>query len=387
MLSDGAFGQPNELDIAEDRSVPCCAISHVPREGGQRMIESLQISNFRCFDNLELDDLKTINLVVGRNASGKTAFLEALYFTLGSPALAFKLRTWRGMGTALQFTELTESRNALWRDLFHKFEQNRVVYIGFKGTEQLERSVRISCRLRESQAVSTKKDTTGISDIPPITFSYFKGTKLLATVKPEFSADGGVVMANAPQPARGAFFPSVLPNDPKETANNFSNLSRKGEAQPIIDSIRKLTAYHFLKDLSIEISNDVPMVYASIHGATEKMPLGLISTGLSRLVAYLVAIANSRGGIVIVDEIENGFYFESMKDIWEMLWEFCLIYDVQLFASTHSAECLNAAAKIVDEHESDFCLLRTERGLDSSSVRYFSGVTFRDAIEQHADVR
>jgi len=358
-----------------------------PGEGGHRMIESLQISNFRCFDNVELDDLKTINLVVGRNASGKTALLEALYFTLGSPALAFKLRTWRGMGASLQFTETTESRNALWRDLFYKFEQNRVVHIAFKGTGQSERAVRISCRLRESQAVSTKKDTAAVSDIPPITFTYLKGTNVLAVVKPEFKADGTVIMANAPQPARGAFFPSVLPLDPKETANNFSNLSRKGELRPIIDSLRELTAYEFLNDLSIEVSNDIPMVFASITGVAEKIPLGLISTGLSRLVAFLVAIANSEGGILIVDEIENGFYFDSMKDIWEILRKFCLRYDVQLFASTHSAECLEAAGEAAVGNEDDFSLLRTERKKDVSIVRQFTGMTFKNAMMQDAEVR
>jgi hypothetical protein len=386
MLSEGGFGRPN-LDTAEQSGVPSKAVESARfGEGGYKMIESLEISNFRCFDHVELDDLRIVNLIVGRNASGKTALLEALYFTLGNPGLAFKLKLWRGMGSQVNYTEHTESRNALWRDLFHKFEQSRVVYIAFKGTGELERAVRISCRLRESQAVTTKKERTTISDIPPIAFSYFRGTKLLGTVKPEFT-DNGVVIKNAPQPAHGQFFPSVAPIDPKETANNFSSLSKKGEHHSIIDAVRDLTAFNFIRDLSIEIANDVPMVYASIAGVPEKMPLGLVSTGLSRLIAFLVAIANNQGGIVIVDEIENGFYFDSMKDIWELLRKFCERYDVQLFASTHSAECLEAAGEAAAGNEDDFSLLRTERNKDVSIVRQFTGMSFRNAMMQDAEVR
>jgi AAA15 family ATPase/GTPase len=387
MLCQSGLGKPNRLDSADVADVPSRAVeSSRSGEGGYKMIESLEINNFRCFDHVELDDLKIINLIVGRNASGKTALLEALYFTLGSPGLAFKLRTWRGMGSQVNYTEYTESRNALWRDLFHKFEQSRVVHIAFKGTGELERAVRISCRLRESQAVTTKKERAAISDIPPISFSYFRGTKLLGTVKPEFTGEG-VVMKNSPQPAHGQFFPSVVPIDPKETANNFSSLSKKGEHQPIIDAVRELTAFNFIQELSIEIANDIPIVYASIEGVAEKMPLGLVSTGLSRLIAFLVAIATNPEGIVIVDEIENGFYFDSMKDIWELLRKFCEKYDVQLFASTHSAECLEAAGEAAAGKEDDFSLLRTERNKDVSIVRQFTGMSFRNAMMQDAEIR
>jgi hypothetical protein len=138
LLSEGGFGQPNQLDTADVGGVPCWAVdSACSGEGGYKMVEQIDIHNFRCFDKVNLKDLKTVNLIVGRNGSGKTALLEALFFTLGSPGLAFKLRRWRGMGTQLHYTEYVESRLALWRDLFHKFDQNRIVRIAFSGTGDL----------------------------------------------------------------------------------------------------------------------------------------------------------------------------------------------------------------------------------------------------------
>jgi len=40
------------------------------------MLKSLRIDNFRCFQNFELKQLGRINLIVGKNNSGKTSILE-----------------------------------------------------------------------------------------------------------------------------------------------------------------------------------------------------------------------------------------------------------------------------------------------------------------------
>jgi len=43
----------------------------------------IEIKNFRCLKHIEVRDLKEINILIGPNNSGKTAFLEALYHVLG----------------------------------------------------------------------------------------------------------------------------------------------------------------------------------------------------------------------------------------------------------------------------------------------------------------
>jgi AAA ATPase-like protein len=69
--------------------------AHCPT--GYQMIKSAEIRNFRCFDFVKLTDCRTLNVVVGPNASGKTAILESLFLALGvSPEIALRLRTWRG---------------------------------------------------------------------------------------------------------------------------------------------------------------------------------------------------------------------------------------------------------------------------------------------------
>jgi AAA15 family ATPase/GTPase len=42
------------------------------------MYKSFKIKNFRCFEELELNELAEVNLIAGKNNVGKTALLEAL---------------------------------------------------------------------------------------------------------------------------------------------------------------------------------------------------------------------------------------------------------------------------------------------------------------------
>ena len=48
------------------------------------MLKHLQIRNFRVFNELKIDRLSRINLIAGRNNSGKTSLLEAIFLLSGA---------------------------------------------------------------------------------------------------------------------------------------------------------------------------------------------------------------------------------------------------------------------------------------------------------------
>lgn len=49
-------------------------------------IEKMQLRNFMCHANLEIDFNQKINLLVGNNGSGKSAIITALAIGLGTDA-------------------------------------------------------------------------------------------------------------------------------------------------------------------------------------------------------------------------------------------------------------------------------------------------------------
>ena len=43
------------------------------------MYKSFRVKNFRCFKDLQINDLGRVNLIAGKNNTGKTALMEAMY--------------------------------------------------------------------------------------------------------------------------------------------------------------------------------------------------------------------------------------------------------------------------------------------------------------------
>src|SRR5271155_1148914 len=122
------------------------------------MVDSFRIVNFRSFDNVHVEDCSRINIIVGDNGSGKTALLEALFLAAGvSPEIALRTRSWRGYGGG-QLTGTVEALNeALWGDMFHKFQSNRSAVVVLKGAGEQNRSVTIKLR----QRVAVPRDRGG----------------------------------------------------------------------------------------------------------------------------------------------------------------------------------------------------------------------------------
>jgi AAA15 family ATPase/GTPase len=93
------------------------------------MYTSFEIENFRCFNRLKVDKLARINLITGKNNSGKTSLLEALWLHAApnNPMLTLRLNHIRGI------KEGDYNSEELWGWLFHKKQTCRPAVL--RGTE------------------------------------------------------------------------------------------------------------------------------------------------------------------------------------------------------------------------------------------------------------
>ncbi len=76
------------------------------------MIKSLSLKNFKQFASLTLDGMKRITLIGGKNNTGKTSLLEALYIFHDrfNPDVILKQFAWRG---PLKYRMSPKPENAL----------------------------------------------------------------------------------------------------------------------------------------------------------------------------------------------------------------------------------------------------------------------------------
>jgi hypothetical protein len=345
-----------------------------------------------------LDDLGLVNVVVGDSGSGKTALLEALFLAQGpSPELVLRMRVWRGMGNLLSVAPLRASYESLWKDLFFKFAQQHTIEIATEGSSSNRRKLRVRYLPKATVTLplsSARPSSNGghaeadSAEIIPISFEW-KGPLKQDTheIRPRFGPEGLVFGAAGQQGGIAAFYSSSFAATiaPTEAVNQFSELSKQKKADLVRDIIKEL--YPNLANISVEVNAGIPMLYCEVSWIPEKVPVASVSAGIQKVLMLLLGIASQAGGVVLIDEIENGIYYRSLPNMWRGLLRFSREFNTQVFASTHSLECLQAAMPTVVGDESAFRLIRTEHKNGHRRINVFKGDQFEAAIETGIDVR
>jgi AAA domain/AAA domain, putative AbiEii toxin, Type IV TA system len=348
------------------------------------MIRSISIKNYRCFEQLQLDRCARINMIVGDNGSGKTALLEALFLALGaSPEIAVRFRQQRGLeGTYSGSPRRIEE--ALWRDLFFSRNWTRPIFIELTGDGPEARRVTVSRSPGGEVTIPLEAGPVEESALAPLTFEWCDSRGRVYQYKPRVTA-AGVQMPSIQEDVPDFFyFAASQPISATENAQRFSDLSRVGKIQPFIKLIT--SEYSWINDLSIELTAGSAAIFAAVDGLADKIPLPNASGAINRVVAVLLAIMSRQQSVVLVDEIENGLFFQHHPAIWRALIMTARDYDAQLFLSTHSAEWLEAVSAATDD-TSDVALWRVQRSKQGPRLHQFAGPTFIAGIESGGEVR
>jgi hypothetical protein len=137
-----------------------------------------------------------------------------------------------------------------------------------------------------------------------------------------------------------SFFLGHGESSPEADLALFSELEAAGRQEKLLSSLRLLEPR--LQHLSLLILGGQPGLYGNI-GLTRLVPLTFMGEGIKRLLTVLLAIASTAGGVVLIDEIENGLHYSVQQKVWEAIAHAARQADVQVFATTHSWECIQAA--------------------------------------------
>ena len=143
-----------------------------------------------------------------------------------------------------------------------------------------------------------------------------------------------------------------------------------------------------LKDLIVLSHQETPMIYGALGGKTP-IPISLMGEGVARMLSIAMAMVNTKGGSVLIDEIENGLHYSILPGLWKMIIEIARQLNVQVFAATHSDECIQAASEYVQANQSqdDLRLYRLDRLQDGTRVVDYSAKTLAAAIDAEIEVR
>lgn len=340
------------------------------------MVSSISITNFRGFEQFGISELAPINVIVGDNAVGKTALLEAIFLTLsGNADKALHFKQWRGINPTYQSGSSDSVVEGIYADLFHDPASSLPISIkltghGFENRELvIEKSkgdVVVPLKNRhERRAEKTKSkkgyqvaETSGVTTVPiTLTWTDHGGNKHVTRI---FLQPNGIKFEGTEEQIPSCYmFAAQIPVGPNESADHYSNLSKKRDTGRFKKEF--FSVFKEIKDLSVITTAGTTVLAADVPWAKQLLPLQVLSGGSARAAAILLSITHRDDGCVLVDEVESGIYHARQRAFAEALVRISRLYKTQLIMTTHSQEWIDNFLEATSDEHDDIAFWRMER--------------------------
>ena len=378
------------------------------------ILPSLEIQNFRAFGKLTVPTLSRINLITGKNNVGKTSLIEALwlYASGGSASSIRKIladrdelgedHLVRRAGSRPSDTDLgDEHRLDVLRSLFNawprSFDKAENVYIGPRNhSAGMSLGVGWYAYFEDSDPEATEQlqlepvmqaDRAKHDDARPwITVRHGKSSFRYRAIRVfdrttfESAGNGKVI----PHQYVGSDGLSEY-----DVSSLWDEIQLTDLEHDVIEALQMIAPS--VERVSVRRSGGsqarlVPIV--KMRGTDEIRPLRSLGDGMSRVFNMSLAIANASGGILLVDEIENGLHYSVMAAIWRSLFQAAMKLNVQVFATTHSWDCITAFQQVSAEHAGqDGALIRLDDESGGISATGFDERKLAIAAKESIEVR
>ncbi|TFE69348.1 hypothetical protein A7Q09_05505 [Methylacidiphilum sp. Yel] len=364
------------------------------------MYRTFEIRNFRCFKATKLTGLERINLFIGRNGVGKTALLEAIFLHSGAynAELGVRVNAFRGVEVKVEFSPRAE---VPWRWLF--FDCNLSQKIELIATDEKEQTHIVQVQEPQKpelslfpiswQTQSRPGSLAVASDVHALEFRYKQSGK---EDKVSYFVVTPAGVSVQPTPLPSPPFPGIFigARNRVPVAEDVQRFSRLVLDKREVDLLKALQIIEpRLKDVRIGLLGDSLAIFADI-GAAHWLPLTMISDGAARLASIVLAIVDASGGVVLIDEIENGIHYSALKKMWRTIKKAAVLFDVQVFATTHSWECVTSAHEAFSSKESspeegqyDFAVHKLGRRDGDIVAAVLGREALAAAIETNLEVR
>ena len=311
------------------------------------IFKSFKINNFRGFKDLEIHDLRRVNLIVGKNSVGKTTLLESIFLLSGrrNPICAINVENLR---------QRIVTRDNDFEYLYKDFSFDNNIFLSGKLADNnstmnltIEPIWKVSVKHENSNqynVVTQQIEQKNIileqqnNDIIGIRYS-FKDLN-----GQNFRLDLSI---NTPPPFQ---YPVEFRTHYINSQNIFSVqnffekiIQEKGE-QEIVSVLNNID--NRIQDLRMGANN---AIFVYVKGISKAVPINIMGDGIRKIVSILSVIADAKNGIVLIDEIENGLHYTTLKGMWKAIFLAAEKHNTQLFITTHSKECIDFLIEFIKE--------------------------------------
>jgi predicted ATP-dependent endonuclease of OLD family len=365
------------------------------------LISKVKVNNYKSHSETEIS-LTKVTLLGGRNNVGKTNLLEALFMIHDrlNPEMIIRHFGFRGVNRF-------HIDSDLWAPIFHNYDMDKECSIYITRNDRIETMIlKSNGNYSRKNYFSSIPGSSGFSGGSINTMPQSKMNETDQTAKPIPALDITYkIRSNIYQKSHLVIEPSGFMLEMEENkhtdlppatflaargmwnedAPRFGQVDIKGESNSILELLQVIEPN--LKGLSSVSIADESIMYGDL-GIGRKIPIRLMGDGLSRLLSIVLAIATTKNGVVLIDEIENGIHYSVMPNIWSGIEKAAKKFNCQVLATTHSYECLEAAYKGINEHE-NFSYIRLDRQKNTDTIipRTYDYDTLSAALTNQWEVR
>ncbi|HGP6969330.1 TPA: ATP/GTP-binding protein [Vibrio cholerae O1] len=367
------------------------------------MISELELENFKCFKELRIGNLKTFNIISGKNNFGKTSILDAIFafHDVKNPACLLNIQGFR------RESPLKNKGVPFWVNCFKDMNTDSKIKISiidddlkivqeYSTKNELSRRSTLSLNIESVVSSPSRQTVNAVNNELAISmYSVDKNDrkndilKIGITAKdPEITANINIIQNKSRKPydlKTATMITTSKKINKDATITNVSTLLTQKKKEDLISILKKIDDR--ISDIVIAADKNEKEIYLDI-GMNELTEISMLGEGVGRALAFISSILVGKNAIILIDEIENGIHFSVIKDIISALILSAKSNNNQIFTTTHSNDVINAINNIENKNE-DISYVRLGRDKKTSEpiATQFDMDEFSYSIENGWEVR
>ncbi|MCG6534036.1 MAG: AAA family ATPase [Syntrophales bacterium LBB04] len=369
-------------------------------------IDTLEIRQFRALRQLKLEGLGRVNLMTGRNNTGKSSVLEALRILApeASPSVIYSIQRFREEDVG-EMREATPSidTDGLFQlsSLFHGFPQfsvklEPIVIVSSGGQRPMQLSLDVIW-------VSEERDQNGSRRYIPQQQELFNEREALPALMVEVGGARRLFPLEImrrypsrilrPEITDDSRLPCVFvsPYGGERTSTLgllWDRIALSDREKDVIEALRiidpEISAVSMIGGEGPRQTRTAIVRSAAI---SRPVPLRSFGDGLNRLFGIVLSLVNAKDGLLLIDEFENGLHHSIQVDIWKAIFKLASRLDIQVVATSHSWDAINAFQKAASEDPEEGVLIRLSRRGEEIIPTLFREDELAVVTRDHIEVR
>lgn len=350
------------VDKAKSTETTNVANTTVFHDRIDRHFSRIIIKKYKKLKNLQLSDLSLINLFAGLNDSGKTTVLEAIYLLAHQNDFSGLLEMIRRRGKVVE--------NQLVPRWFVG-QVDSVIDIG--GVfDKMQASVLIQKEQEQNEQIDMSQYLATVR----ISAQYDKHEQTsLTRIYKDRSID--IRAPNIKTLCHIVFSSPFFLNEPDRHTQYYHKSVQSKALSQIFNFIRAKVV-PTVSD--VRLVDDLQRFLVTDSQYDEAMDLTKYGDGLQRIFFISLLFASAQNGVVLIDELENAIHADLITWFTQFIYDLALEFNVQVFLTSHSKECIDAFVKTVSvDSFSAYALVNKEN--NNVTVRSFSGELFSRLVK------